>query len=82
MPRGQAHYVGPEVVAPSVEATYVDGSDEDHSGILGHQGGGGSPTSASQVSRSKLDMHDHDLKRIETEVREHIRKQNSLKQEE
>jgi hypothetical protein len=36
MPRGQAHYVGPEVIAPSVEATYVDGSDEDHSGILRH----------------------------------------------
>lgn len=30
MPRGQAHYVGPEILAPT-EITYLDGSDVDTS---------------------------------------------------
>ena len=56
MPRGQAHYVGPDVLAPS-EITYLDGSDVDNSHNAGHQGAG-SPTSASHVSRSKLEMQE------------------------
>ena len=40
MPRGQAHYIGPDVLAP-VEVTY--GSDADNSGLQGEA----SPTSAS-----------------------------------
>ncbi len=74
MPRGQAHYVGPDVLAP-VEVTY--GSDVDNSGLHGEA----SPTSASQVSRSKLEMHEQDLKRIENQVRDHFRRQSSLVQE-
>ena len=44
MPRGQAHYVGPDVLAP-IEVTYQDGSDVDNSHNAGQ--GAGSPTSAS-----------------------------------
>lgn len=74
MPRGQAHYIGPDVLAP-VEVTY--GSDAENSGLQGEA----SPTSASQVSRSKLEMQDQDLKRIESQVRDHFRRQSSLVQE-
>lgn len=74
MPRGQAHYIGPDVLAPA-EVTY--GSDGDNSGLHGEA----SPTSASQVSRSKLEMHEQDLRRIESQVRDHFIRQSSLVQE-
>ncbi len=79
MPRGQAHYVGPDILAPT-EITYLDGSDVDTS-QHNLQGGvnPGSPTSASQASRSKLEMQEQDIRRIETEVREHIRRQSTHK---
>jgi len=79
MPRGQAHYVGPDVLAPT-EITYLDGSDVDTSQHNLQAGvNPGSPTSASQASRSKLEMQEQDIRRIETEVREHIRRQSTNK---
>jgi hypothetical protein len=53
-----------------VDTTYDGGSDAE----------GGANKSVGGASRSKLDMMDHDLQRLENEVRDHLIKQNSNKE--